>query len=204
MDRNRENCHERHQRPHRPGGGPPRRRSRVDLAQDSRQSRARLPGGQGRRLAGRLPHRARVQGGARRRRSGDGVSRDARDGPRAHHRDPLRVRRAAGHRARVRSQRHRHLGRRRGGGAGRRARQAAGRNDPGDRHARRGGWRRQDSPDQGRRVPDRGRGHDDPRLRPLDPAPGPARHHARGLRVPRARRRMPRPIRGRASTRSTP
>ena len=75
---------------------------------------------------------------------------------------------------------------------------------PGDRHARRGGRRRQGQADQGRRLQGRGLRHDDPRLRPHDPAPGPARHRARRPSSSPARPRTPPPIRGRASTRWTP
>ena len=145
----------------------PGRRARGAVPPDPRASRARLPGGAGLRLALRTSSRAK---GFKVERGVGGVDTAFRatleTGRRPDHRDPVRVRRAARHRARVRAQRHRDVGRGRGRGAGRGARPASRGPHPGDRHARRGGRRRQGEADPGRACSGRGLRDDDPRLRP--------------------------------------
>ena len=168
------------------GGGPARRRPREDLPPDPRQPGALLQGAEGGGLAHRLPREA-----GRRASSAGWAGCPPRSAPRIEgagpgptSRDHGRVRRAAEHRARLRAQRDRHRGHRRGRGHRGGARHAALRGPhPGHRHAGRGGRRRQGQADGGGRLQGRGRGHDDPRpLRHPGLAAEP-RHHQGQVRV---------------------
>ncbi len=175
--------HGRPQAARRGRGGAAGRRAHRAVARHPRPSRAGLRGDPRRRAGRAVPHRAGLQGGGRGGRHPDRVPGEPRDRPGAHARDPVRVRRPAGRRPRLRPQRHRGGGRRRGRGAHGRARRPARRPRGGDRHARGGARRRQGLPGGGGALPGRRRGDDDPRLRPDPAPPGPARGGPGHVRV---------------------